>query len=841
MSVRAASLALSACLVLLGGCAVPHAGVPAKTDPVAKPAACHSHPLGARELYLRGSFNAWSADEAQKFVYFCDRFELVTALTGQHSFKLGDDDWSPDADMGGARIQAGVATPLAYKGPAMAYSFNGRYRIQLTLPPTTPRPIMTLTECPTSLMGEALPCATVPEQAAVSITDAVALSVRHDSRALLDKAPFGAVVAGTTMQFHVSALPGVSSVTLVLEKRRLEGNQELLEYTPAARIAMRRSAPGADGRESWYAQQHFNEVGIYGYSFEAVIAGQTYIYQNNANAIFWTREKGSGGLGHVDLLPASRKSVRRFRQTVYAADFAVPAWARDAVYYYIFPERFRNGNQANDPKPGVDHYQDKAVEFHKDWLEKPFKPGSGDGSDAVYNNDFFGGDLAGIIEKLDYIADLGANTLYITPLFQAASNHKYDTADYQHIDRAFGSNEDFERLTREAARRGIRVIPDASLNHTGVDSIYFDRFGKYGGAGAFHGGKVNPASPYADWYKFDATQADPDKQYQGWVGVQNLPELNKASPSYRDFAYGAKDSVMKQWLDRGAAGWRMDVAPWVPDDFWREWRKSIKQHRPDALTIAETWFDASKFFLGDEFDSTMNYIFRNTVLDYAAGGNARALYENIELMREAYPPQSFFALMNLLSSHDQARALHQFGYRSDSDAAPTIALAKQRLRLAVFFQMVFPGSPAVYYGDEVGLTGGDDPYNRAAYPWADRGGKPDDTLLEDFKRLIRLRREHAVLRHGSLSAPLLLNEHVIVLARQDGADWAITASNNSDKPQAVTFPLPVAAGTNEWVDALTGAKHIVLNGKLTVTVPALFGSVLLIAPPAVVAPASLQQ
>jgi glycosidase len=284
---------------------------------------------------------------------------------------------------------------------------------------------------------------------------------------------------------------------------------------------------------------------------------------------------------------------------------------------------------------------------------------------------------------------------------------------------------------------------------------------------------------------------------------------------------------MKQWLNRGAAGWRMDVAPWVPDDFWREWRSAIKQHRPDALTIAETWFDASKFFLGDSFDSTMNYIFRNTVLDYAAGGDAKALYENIEQMREAYPAQSFFALMNLLSSHDQARALHQFGLHSEGDPAAGIALAKQRLRLAVFFQMIFPGAPSVYYGDEVGVTGADDPYNRATYPWADRGGKPDLELLADFKRLISLRREHAVLRHGSLAAPLLLNEHVIVLARQDGKHRALTATNNATTPQTVTVQLPTGWNEAELVDALTGERLMPVQGRVMLTVPALFGTVLL--------------
>ena len=388
------------------------------------------------------------------------------------------------------------------------------------------------------------------------------------------------------------------------------------------------------------------------------------------------------------------------------------------------------------------------------------------------------------------ISAMGANTIYMTPVFRAASNHKYDTADYRNIDPAFGSNADFERLTSEAARRGMRVIPDTSLNHTGSDSIYFDRFGNHQSKGAFAGGRIRGDSPYADWYSFDAKQTEPDRQYKGWVGVTDLPELNKASPEFRRFAYGADDSVMKLWLDRGAAGWRMDVAPWVPDDFWREWRRAIKRHKPDALTIAETWFDASKYFLGDTFDSTMNYIFRNTVLDYANGGKASTLYPNIELMREAYPPQAFYALMNLLSSHDQARALHRFGYLDETTDAAMVTRAKQRLRLAVLFQMVFPGAPTVYYGDEVGVTGGDDPYNRATYPWADLGGQPDTALLADFKRLIKLRRDHAVLRRGSLDAPLLLDDHLIVLLRQHEGRWAITATNNAEQALAATVTVP---------------------------------------------------
>ena len=261
---------------------------------------------------------------------------------------------------------------------------------------------------------------------------------------------------------------------------------------------------------------------------------------------------------------------------------------------------------------------------------------------------------------------------------------------------------------------------------------------------------MNAGSPYASWFTFDTSKAKPDQQFKGWAGIADLPEIDKSSPSFRAFAYGDKDSVMLRWLDRGADGWRMDVAPWVPDDFWREWRAAIKAHRPDAITVSEAWFDCSKYLLGDMFDSTMNYIFRNTVQEYALGGDARKLYNNLELLREAYPPQALYALMNLLSSHDQARALHHFGYRDETSDAATVTLAKNRLRLAVFFQMIYPGAPTIYYGDEVGVTGGEDPFNRATYPWADLGGNPDTALLADFKRFIKMRTDHAVLRRGSI-------------------------------------------------------------------------------------------
>lgn len=775
---------------------------------LAMAAPCKPAPFGDTTLYLRGGLNNWAAQDEQAFEYRCDAYFLNLQAQGTQEFKIADEEWTTATTFGGnAKGQpergAGGNLKRDFRGAhtlRLSFAADGSARLDVgpkTFKPTPPQPI----------------------------TDRAALTTHFSSREAEFKAPFGAQPAGTEVTFSVgNDVPGLKRATLVIERRRMTGNQEQLAYEPLARIAMTPQSRGLG--VGFSARYRFADTGVYGYWFELETDQGRYALQNNKDAVYWTREKGSMGEATVERLPANPNRVRRYRQTVYAADFQVPAWARDVVYYYVFPERFRNGDKTNDPRPGggrpQDRYQDRDVERHARWNEKPFKPAGpgekGDGSDSLYNNDFFGGDLAGLIQKLDYIQSLGANALYLTPVFRAPSNHKYDAADYKNIDPAFGSNDDFVRLCGEAARRGIRVIPDTSLNHVGADSPYFNRFNNFPAGGAFDGGKINPASPYASWFKFKPDEKDPSKQYQGWVGVSDLPEIDKSSPSFRAYAYGDKDSVTNLWLDRGAAGWRMDVAPWVPDDFWREWRRAVKAKKPDALTVAETWFDSSKYFLGDMFDSTMNYIFRNAVLDYAAGKSGKLMAANLELMREAYPPQAFSALMNLLSTHDQPRALHHFGEDQD------LALAKQRLRLAVFFQMTYPGAPTIYYGDEVGVGGGDDPYNRAPYPWADEGGQPDEALLADFKRLTALRQALPVLRHGTLQAPLHVDDAVVVLARQDGKTWALTATNNSRTPRTVSVVVPLPAGTLR--DALGGDAVKVADHRIQLTVPPLFGRVL---------------
>ena len=819
---------------LLTACSSPPAAMPEAAAPIAPtpagPVPCTAPALGSTVLYLRGTMNQWQPVDEAEFIYRCDGYYLNVSATGLHRFKLADDQWSGPSILGAGPGHTGTGLPARLsRGSStsdLQARFDGPQTLRLAFEASGPQLSL--------LPGHQVDARTV------AVTDPVALSLRHDSRDLADRQPFGAVPAGSTVAFSLSALPGVQQATLVIERRRLDGDQTVLDYQPLARLPMQRSAAAdRSGHERFSAAYRFDEVSVHGYWFELLIGGQAYVLQNNADTIHWTREKGSNGLAQVAWRPDALRRLRRLRLSAHLPGLQVPAWAQGAVYYQVFPERFRNGNPGNDPQPGQRHYQQHGIERHPRWLSTPYKPGSGDGSDAAYNNDFFGGDLAGLIDKLDHIRSLGATAIYLTPIFSAASNHKYDTADYRQIDPAFGSAADFSRLTDAARQRGLRVVLDTSFNHTGSDSIYFDRYGRHtanGNIGAFAGGRIRPESPWASWYRFSPDDAQPSQPYTGWSGVADLPELDKTAPAWRDFAYRAPDAVTRHWLRAGASGWRMDVAPWVPDDFLREWRQAVKQTDPQAVTIAETWFDASKHLLGDMFDSTMNYIFRNAVLDYAKGGPAQDLARHLELMREAYPEPVQHALMNLLSSHDVPRALHVLGDTRLGGAPvgpPVVALARQRLRLAQLLQIAHPGAPAVYYGDEVGMTGGDDPFNRAPYPWPDEGGQPDLALQDHLRRLIGVRHAHPVLQRGSALAPLWADGALLVLARRlSGAgppQWSISGFNNSDQPQRLRLRLPAALAGARFIDALGGSAQIAAqtaaDGHLLLDLPAHFGAV----------------
>lgn len=438
----------------------------------------------------------------------------------------------------------------------------------------------------------------------------------------------------------------------------------------------------------------------------------------------------------------------RWQVSCIPADFVTPDWAKGAVMYQIFPDRFF---KSGDPDL-TGKLQPYTV--HRNWHEEVSWQPTPEG--LVLNNDFFGGNFRGIREKLPYLSDMGVEILYLNPISKAFSSHRYDTCDYKTPDPMLGTEEDFAELCRAAHDRGIRIVLDGVYSHTGSRSIYFDKNHEFGG-----GAVSDPNSPYRNWYQFHHY---PDS-YNCWWNFDTLPCVNKMDPGFLDYVIDGEDSVVAHWLRLGADGFRLDVADELPDEFILRLKRRIRAIRPDALLIGEVWEDASnkiaysrrrRYFVDGELDSVMNYPFRTAILHFIkAVDDGRGLKETVLSIVENYPPQVLPCLMNSLGTHDTLRILTALvddfdGSRAEKAARrlsmQQLILAKERLRMASFLQFTLPGSPCVYYGDEAGMEGYADPFNRRPYPW----GAEDGDLLEHYRRLTALRREIPALRRGEI-------------------------------------------------------------------------------------------
>ena len=507
--------------------------------------------------------------------------------------------------------------------------------------------------------------------------------------------------------------------------------------------------------------------------------------------------------------------------TVYDGADHTPGWFGQGVTYQIFPDRFCRLSQP-DPTGLPGH---RVV--HSDWNDAPdWRP---DAFGEVRNRDFFGGSLAGITAKLDYLAALSVSTLYLCPIFCSASNHRYDTADYLRIDPMLGTEEDFCTLCREAEQRGIRVILDGVFNHTGSDSVYFNAAGSFPSLGAAQ----SLDSPYADWYHFSHW---PD-QYDSWWGIHTLPAVNEASPSYGAFIIDDQDAVIRRWLRLGAWGWRLDVADELPDEFIARIRAAVSETKPEAVLLGEVWEDGSnkiayskrrRYLLGGETHGLMNYPFRNAALAYLQGGDAAAFREVMETLRENYPAPAFYSAMNFLGTHDTGRILTVLGAaqvpaskeeRSVYQLSePEYHRGMARLLLAELLLYTFPGSPTVFYGDEIGMQGFEDPFNRGTYPW----GRENRALLDYFIRLGHLRATRPSLRRGDITY-LLAQGPGLVFARRAGNEVSLTVLNAGD--EALDLTLPWSGDTAE--DALTGQRFLSGGGHVRLTVPPCEGLLLI--------------
>ena len=490
----------------------------------------------------------------------------------------------------------------------------------------------------------------------------------------------------------------------------------------------------------------------------------------------------------VEGLDGRRAELGPYQLTVYQGEEAVPTWFGEGMTYQIFPDRFCR-SRIPDPTGLVG-----GRTVHQNWEDEPvYRP---DEHGEIRNRDFFGGDFQGVISKLDHLKDLGVETLYFNPIFEAAENHRYGTADYDRIDPMLGCNEDFSRLCDEAHKRGMRVMLDGVFNHTGFVSRYFNGDGFYPDVGACQSWD----SPYRSWFQFIRW---PD-QYESWWGIYSLPAVNESDPSYRRFIFGDEDSVVRRWLRAGADGWRLDVADELPDDFVAGIHAAARAEKPSAVVIGEVWEDGStkvaygvrrKHILGGHCDGLMNYPLRSAILSYFSGGKAEDFVSGMETIRENYPPFAFYSAMNSLGTHDTPRILTLLGaggerrdqsrdwranFRLEGDA---LRLAKERLRAAALLLFCFPGSPTVYYGDEAGMEGFEDPFNRRTYPW----GHEDQELLAWFKQLGALRKTHPALRRGTIRY-VAAEGPLLAFARADDGEEILCVCNAGDGP--VTLPLP---------------------------------------------------
>src|SRR3954470_6043090 len=576
--------------------------------------------------------------------------------------------------------------------------------------------------------------------------------LRHDSRDLLYRTPGGAVPAGTPVTlrfrtFHDDA----TSVRLRLFDVNANAQRMVNMTRVASDVSCYQESLATESCDFWQTTIQNPAPNNLWYRFIVQDGSRTAYYGDDTPAL-------DGGLGR----PTDNQVDQSWALMAYDASFAAPAWARSAVIYQIFPDRFRNGNTANDPKTGDPRYDEPVVK--KSWSSLPegycshYDTGC---SEGPRGRDYFGGDIAGVSDELGYLKSLGVNTIYFNPVFTAKSNHRYDTADYRAVDPYLGNNAEFERFLRQAKQAGIRVILDGVFNHMSSDSRFFDRYHRFGSAGACE----SLTSQWRPWFTFN-NQHVPcgSADYQGWFGFDSIPVLNKSNPDVQKYFLTSNNSITRIWLDAGAAGWRLDVMgdPSFPPGYWNTFRKEAKDARSDALIIGELWQKDTtllRFLRGDRADSTMNYRLRDAVLGFLApqGYDAKGFPDSghsipasqfaarLASIREDYPDAAYYSAMNLLDSHDTARLLWQLTPGADDraareDNASNVAEGKRRLRLASLIQFGLPGAPTVYYGDEVGMTGADDPDDRRTYPWPDTGGHPDDALLAHYKTLTALRK-----------------------------------------------------------------------------------------------------
>ena len=471
-----------------------------------------------------------------------------------------------------------------------------------------------------------------------------------------------------------------------------------------------------------------------------------------------------------------------FQLTVNNFAYAPPSEMYGGVIYHIFVDRFMRGGEVKIP--------DSARIVSGEWEtipEYPEYPGA-----PLKNNTFYGGTLDGIREKLDYIASLGTTALYLSPIFESVSNHKYDTANYVQVDEMFGGEAALERLLSECEKRNIKIILDGVFNHTGADSVYFNRYGRFDSVGAFQ----SKDSKYYPWFDF---KEHPNK-YTCWWDIEILPRINPDIYECGEFFVG-DDGVIDKYSSLGIYGFRLDVADELSDSFISRIKSRLSK-RGSSVLYGEVWEDASnkiaydkrkKYYLGNELDGVMNYPLRRGIIDFFTGKGTKALeYAITDVMYNA-PKRIRNAQMNLLGTHDTERILTLLGgidsYGKSNAELSVLRMSKEersraktKLLAAYTVLATLPGIPTVFYGDEAGLEGYHDPFNRMPYPW----GREDREILSHYSKIGRIRRENSVYKDGEFKL-YHLTEQLFIFSRIAQGSEYLTVVNNSGNPITLSF------------------------------------------------------
>ncbi|MCX4361890.1 MAG: glycoside hydrolase family 13 protein [Clostridia bacterium] len=595
--------------------------------------------------------------------------------------------------------------------------------------------------------------------------------IYFDSKNPHCKYPFGSVAQGKETTFRIFVKDGVFVQSV-----------ELHVYADGADTpyVFHMSFVCKRGDESeFFTKINLNKVGLYWYKF---------IFKTEEGIYEYAKEDGD------------------FQFTVYNKNFVTPDWIKGGIIYHIFVDRFCKG-------------EDKDAVFKKQGVLKEWgEDVTIVDDDGVFRaNDFYGGNFQGIIDKLPYLKRLGVTLLYLSPIFKSSSNHRYDTGDYELIDELLGTESKFKELIDKAEKAGIRVMLDGVFNHTGADSKYFNKFGNYPEVGAYQ----SKQSPYYEWFDF---YNYPD-EYHCWWGITVTPTVSQRAKSFRNMISGEK-GIIDKWTKLGVKGWRLDVVDELREDFVEDIRKAVKRNGEENLIIGEVWEDASNkiaysyrrhYFQGKQLDGVMNYPFKEAVLSYALGGNAAEFAETVMTIVENYPKQCLDATMNLIDSHDTARALSVLSgvdmngtdkqYRKNFRLSKEgYDFAKKRLIMASTLQFMLPGVPSIFYGDEQGMEGYEDPLCRRCLDW----DNIDSELLAHYIQLGKIRKKFKDQVCGDTYFEHQNN--LLVLCRRSGNKTLKVVANNTNQTQS--FYCPKAKEELLSGQKLQGASFEILVGEV---------------------------